>query len=121
MLSGERFGCLLKHLTTACALTGSRGLAPCTCSSTGSLLALPFDPSQFTRHNTGRWMHRPGSAGIPILGMYSSFHPGVVRQHAFWMVEAGVNCILVDWSNNLWGGALFCFPHFCLMLVADCL
>jgi hypothetical protein len=50
-------------------------------------------------------MHRPGAAGIPILGMYSSFHPGVVRQHAFWMVEAGVNCILVDWSNNLWGGA----------------
>ena len=51
-------------------------------------------------------MHRPGAAGIPILGMYSSFHLGVVRQHAFWMVEAGVNCILVDWSNNLWGGAV---------------
>ena len=53
-------------------------------------------------------MHRPGAAGIPLLGMYSSFHPGVVRQHAFWMVEAGVNCILVDWSNNLWGGASSC-------------
>ena len=63
---------------------------------------------QFTRHNTGGWMHRPGSAGIPVLGMYSSFHPGVARQHAFWMVEAGVNCILVDWSNNLWGGAVAC-------------
>jgi hypothetical protein len=59
---------------------------------------------QFTRHNTGGWMHRPGAAGIPILGMYSSFHPAVIRQHAFWMVEAGVNCILVDWSNNLWSG-----------------
>jgi hypothetical protein len=50
-------------------------------------------------------MHRPGAAGIPVLGMYSSFHLDVIRQHAFWMVEAGVNCILVDWSNNLWGGA----------------
>ena len=49
-------------------------------------------------------MHRPGAAGIPILGMYSSFHPAVIRQHSFWMVEAGVNCILVDWSNNLWDG-----------------
>lgn len=76
---------------------------PCSCKS-------PLAPQcsshclQFTRHNAGGWMHRPGAAGIPILGMYSSFNPAVIRQHAFWMVEAGVNCILVDWSNNLWSG-----------------
>ena len=37
-----------------------------------------------------------------ILGLYSSFNSDVVRQHAIWFALAGVNCILVDWSNNLW-------------------
>jgi len=28
----------------------------------------------------------------------------VIRQHAFWIIEAGVTCIEIDWSNSLWGG-----------------
>ena len=43
-----------------------------------------------------------GAEGVPILGLYSSFNSNVVRQHAIWFTEAGINCILVDWSNNLW-------------------
>ena len=35
--------------------------------------------------------------------MYSSFHVGVIRQHAIWLIEAGITCIEIDWSNSLWG------------------
>ena len=57
----------------------------------------------FTPSNLGGkpWLKR--SEGVPILGLYSSFNANVVRQHAIWFAEAGINCILVDWSNNLWG------------------
>ena len=58
----------------------------------------------FTRNNLGDkpWLQRPGAEGVPIVGLYSSFNSNVVRQHAIWFAEAGINCILVDWSNNLW-------------------
>eukprot|EP01052_Picozoa_sp_SAG31_P013405 SAG31_NODE_805_length_11970_cov_3.710793_2_plen_1098_part_00 len=56
-----------------------------------------------TALNTGRWMGRPGASGMPLVGMYSSFHIGVIRQHAIWLTEAGITCIEIDWSNSLWG------------------
>ena len=40
---------------------------------------------------------------MPLVGMYSSYHTGVIRQHAIWLIEAGVTCIEIDWSNSLWG------------------
>jgi hypothetical protein len=55
-----------------------------------------------TRHNSNRWMGRPGASAMPLVGMYGSFHIGVIRQHAIWMIEAGVTCIEIDWSNSLW-------------------
>jgi hypothetical protein len=56
-----------------------------------------------TKVNTRAWIGRPGASAMPLVGMYSSFHPGVQRQHAIWLVEAGVTCIEIDWSNTLWG------------------
>jgi len=58
----------------------------------------------FTRSNLGGvpWLNRPGAEGVPLVGLYGSFNAKVVRQHAIWFAEAGVNCIIVDWSNNLW-------------------
>ena len=58
----------------------------------------------FTKSNLGGapWLDRPGAEGVPLVGLYSSFNADVVRQHAIWFAEAGVNCIIVDWSNNLW-------------------
>ena len=58
----------------------------------------------FTKDNLGGkpWLSRPGAEGVPLVGLYGSFNADVVRQHAIWFAEAGVNCILVDWSNNLW-------------------
>ena len=50
---------------------------------------------------------------IPLLGKYSSFNPQVVRQHALWLDQMGINYILMDWSNNLWGKTRFrqCPPN----------
>jgi hypothetical protein len=46
----------------------------------------------------------PFSTGeaVPLLGRYDSFNRDVIRQHALWLVGAGVDFILVDWTNNLW-------------------
>ena len=44
---------------------------------------------------------------IPLLGKYSSFNPAVIRQHALWLDQMGINYILIDWSNNLWGKTHF--------------
>jgi len=40
---------------------------------------------------------------VPIVGNYDSFNRDVIRQHCLWMAEAGLNFLLVDWTNNLWG------------------
>ncbi|MGC8625682.1 MAG: hypothetical protein ACP5VQ_10535, partial [Phycisphaerae bacterium] len=40
----------------------------------------------------------------PVLGNYSSLDPKVIRQHAYWIHDAGIDFILIDWSNNLLGG-----------------
>ncbi len=39
----------------------------------------------------------------PLLGRYSSTDPAVIEQHARWILWAGYDFILVDWSNNLGG------------------
>ena len=42
-----------------------------------------------------------------IIENAADFAKSRVRVHARWMVDSGVNFILVDWSNNLWGCAHF--------------
>ncbi len=37
------------------------------------------------------------------MGFYRSWDPDIVRQHLIWLVESGVDFLLVDWSNQLWG------------------
>jgi hypothetical protein len=36
----------------------------------------------------------------PELGPYNSSDPAIIRQHAEWLTDAGVDFIWVDWSNN---------------------
>ncbi|MGC9175392.1 MAG: hypothetical protein ACP5GO_06055 [Thermoprotei archaeon] len=38
----------------------------------------------------------------PTLGTYNSSDPNVIEQHAEWLSWAGINFIVVDWSNNVW-------------------
>jgi len=38
-----------------------------------------------------------------VLGKYSSLDEHLIRQHAAWITYAGIDHILIDWSNNLGG------------------
>ncbi len=40
---------------------------------------------------------------VPIEGRYDSFQKAVIRQHCLWFDQIGIDYLLVDWSNNLWG------------------
>lgn len=37
----------------------------------------------------------------PLLGLYSSLDPRILRQHALWFNEMGFNAVELDWTNNL--------------------
>ena len=40
---------------------------------------------------------------IPLLGKYASTNTAVIRQHALWLDEMGVDYILVDWTGMVFG------------------
>ncbi len=49
----------------------------------------------------------PGSwssaEAVPIVGFYDSYNEDVIRQHILWFMDIGVNVIMPDWSNHIWG------------------
>jgi hypothetical protein len=51
-----------------------------------------------TWHQSTAWS---GVWGTPELGFYASTDRAVIRQHATWLAEAGVDFIWIDWSNDL--------------------
>jgi hypothetical protein len=51
-----------------------------------------------TWHNSTTWQR---AWGTPALGQYESGDSQVIKQHAEWLAEAGVDFIFVDWSNDL--------------------
>lgn len=44
-----------------------------------------------------------GREATPLLGTYESSDPRVITQHATWLADAGVDFLLIDWSNNFGG------------------
>ncbi len=38
---------------------------------------------------------------VPILGLYSSLNPWILRQQNLWFDEMGINAVELDWTNNL--------------------
>ena len=43
----------------------------------------------------------PDRWGTPLLGDYVSDNRQIIRRHAEWLSEAGVDFVWVDWSNNI--------------------
>jgi len=41
--------------------------------------------------------------GVPLVGLYDSYNKDVIRQHAIWFAESGIDFLLIDWTNNIWG------------------
>ena len=40
---------------------------------------------------------------VPLMGFYASYNRDVARQHILWFVKMGVDFVLPDWSNHIWG------------------
>ena len=51
-----------------------------------------------TWHTSTAWNN---TWGTPTLGFYKSDDRAVIRQHAKWMADAGVDFAWVDWSNDI--------------------
>jgi hypothetical protein len=51
-----------------------------------------------TWHQNRNWTN---AWGTPSLGYYASDDRAVIRQHASWLADAGVDFIWEDWSNNI--------------------
>lgn len=49
----------------------------------------------------------PGSwssaEAVPVVGFYDSYNEDVIRQHILWFMDIGVDFIMPDWSNHIWG------------------
>jgi hypothetical protein len=72
-----------------------------------TLVRPPVDPTHlvaiqweewFTPHNCF-WQT---AQAVPVMGFYDSMLPEVARQHLIWFIESGVDCVIADWSNNIW-------------------
>ncbi len=44
-----------------------------------------------------------GAYAAPVLGFYDSCDPDILRQHFLWFAEMGVDSLMADWSNHIWG------------------
>lgn len=41
-----------------------------------------------------------GTWGTPAIGKYRSDDSNIIDQHCEWLADAGVDFVLIDWSNN---------------------
>jgi hypothetical protein len=41
--------------------------------------------------------------GVPIMGFYDNTDADVYRQQILWFMDMGVDFIIPDWSNHMWG------------------
>ncbi len=47
--------------------------------------------------------HWRTTQAVPLIGLYDSYSAEVTRQHVLWFMDLGVDFILHDWSNHIWG------------------
>ena len=40
---------------------------------------------------------------VPVVGFYDSYNRDVLRQHILWFADLGIDFIMPDWSNHIWG------------------
>ena len=66
--------------------------------NSGTLFGMEWE-SWFTDDKNG-WQT---SQAVPSIGLYDSYDPDVLRQQVLWMIDLGVDFIIPDWSNHIWG------------------
>jgi hypothetical protein len=47
--------------------------------------------------------HWRTAQAVPLTGFYDSYNADVTRQHMLWLMDLGVDFVLHDWSNHIWG------------------
>lgn len=63
-----------------------------------TLFGMQWEP--WFNGGVGRW----GTAqAVPAMGFYDSYNRDVTRQHMLWFMDLGVDFILADWTNHIWG------------------
>lgn len=60
-------------------------------------VGIQFEP-WFTPRNAS-WSSSPA---VPLTGLYWSWNPDVTRQQMIWLIESGIDFLVVDWTNHLW-------------------
>jgi hypothetical protein len=65
---------------------------------TGSLFCMQWESWFIRGLNSWRTAH-----AVPLMGFFESYNRDALRQHFLWMIELGVDCLLSDWTNHLWG------------------
>jgi hypothetical protein len=90
--------------------TAALGLAaPRRAQAAGVADVTPFPPSErqvgiayALWHQTADWQQGPHKVwGRPEIGYYRSDDPAVLTRHAEWLVDAGVDFAVLDWSNDI--------------------
>lgn len=69
-----------------------------------SISAASADQSRMVGISYSTWQQRSKwqqAWGAPALGFYESDYKEVIKQHATWLGDAGVDFIFIDWSNDL--------------------
>lgn len=88
-------GVLLTVLTTVVAAATAQTLTKMTLANPGERqVGIAYG----LWHQNADWKN---SWGTPSLGFYASNDRKVIRQHALWLADAGVDFVWLDWSNNI--------------------
>ncbi len=97
----------MRTFPLSCLLLLSLLLLPLGCASNGEAgpKVKERDASQrlvgISYHTWFPPVHWNETWGRPVLGHYDSADEFTIRQHALWFLEAGVDFLILDWSNNL--------------------
>ena len=72
------------------------------------LQTIPEDPEHLVGMQWEPWftpLNANWATGqaVPVMGLYWSWDRSVLRQQMIWLIESGVNFLVVDWTNHLWG------------------
>lgn len=67
-------------------------------SIAGQRVGIQFEP-WFTPRNAS-WA---SAHAVPLTGLYWSWNADVARQQMIWLMESGIDFLVVDWTNHLWG------------------
>lgn len=70
------------------------------------LAVIPEDPEHLIGMQWEPWftpqaVNWTTAQAVPVMGLYWSYNPDVLRQQMIWLIESGVNFLVADWTNHI--------------------